>query len=62
MSEKPCSKCPMRKKFEDRPRSLFGRLWYWHTKICPGWNGYLKSLPEEERQSLTRHIQELRQS
>ena len=62
MSDKPCTVCPLRKKFEARPRSLLGRLWYWHTRICPGWKGYMKSLSDEERESTQKHIEELRQA
>ena len=47
-----CEKCQFRAKYEQNPRSILGRLWKWHTGWCPGWRGYLKSLPEEERSKL----------
>ena len=47
-----CEKCQFRAKYDRNPRSILGRLWKWHTGWCPGWRGYLKSLPEEERSKL----------
>ena len=47
-----CENCKLRAKYDDKPKSLLGRFWKWHTKWCPGWNGYLKSLPEKQRQTL----------
>ena len=29
-------------------------VWRWHTSWCPGWNGYMKSLPTEERVKLAK--------
>jgi hypothetical protein len=42
----------MRAKFDENPRSILGRLWRWHTRFCPGWKGYMRSLPEAERRSI----------
>ena len=39
-----CADCEWRKKSEAKPRSLLGRLWYWHIKWCPGWKAYQESL------------------
>ncbi|PIP47150.1 MAG: hypothetical protein COZ70_11920 [Deltaproteobacteria bacterium CG_4_8_14_3_um_filter_51_11] len=44
-----CTGCPLRKRHDKNPGSVLGRLWRWHTRWCPGWKGYLKSLPEAER-------------
>ena len=52
MSEKPCEKCKLRKKFDQNPRSLIGRLWRWHIGWCPGWKSYMRSLPEQERDEI----------
>lgn len=47
-----CPKCPLRARYDRNPRSILGRLWKWHTGWCPGWKGYIRSLPEEERQKV----------
>lgn len=39
-----CEDCAIRRKAEERPRSLVGWLWRIHTHICPGWNAYQRSL------------------
>lgn len=44
-----CDRCSFRAKYDQKPKSLLGRLWRWHTVWCPGWKRYLHSLPEEER-------------
>ncbi len=47
--EHPCAQCKMRRKYEESPKSLIARFWHWHTRFCPGWKRYLRSLSEEER-------------
>lgn len=42
-----CEDCPFRKKAEANPRSFVGRLWKFHTYICPGWRSYQRSLRAE---------------
>ena len=49
---KSCTTCAFRRAYDRRPKSLLGRLWRWHTRWCPGWRAYLKSLPDEERADL----------
>jgi len=56
-----CTKCPMRARYERKPRSLLGRLWRWHTGWCPGWKTHLKSLSEEERAELEAHLDAVRE-
>lgn len=41
-----CANCAMRKKAEANPNKLSSRLWRWHTKWCPGWKSYQRSLGE----------------
>ncbi len=41
-----CANCAMRKKAEEKPKSLTGRFWHWHIKWCPGWKAYQKALAE----------------
>jgi len=44
-----CVDCPLRKRAEARPKSLFGRLWYWHTTWCPGWKAYQAYLAQQQQ-------------
>jgi hypothetical protein len=50
--EHSCASCPARKRYDDNPRSLLGRLWRWHTGFCPGFRKYITSLPDEERREI----------
>ncbi|MBN1120080.1 MAG: hypothetical protein JXJ17_03290 [Anaerolineae bacterium] len=43
-----CADCPLRKKAEEKPKSLMGRFWYWHIKWCPGWKAYQEHLASQE--------------
>jgi hypothetical protein len=45
----PCETCPMRKKAESNPKSIWARLWRWHTGWCPGWKAYQKHLAEQQK-------------
>lgn len=47
--EHRCGECPNRKKYDEKPNSLIGRVWRWHINFCPGWRAYVLSLSEEER-------------
>ena len=49
MAVEDCANCGFRKKYDDRPRSLLGRLWRFHARWCPGWKAYMLSLPVKER-------------
>lgn len=48
-----CDKCRLRAKYDNKPRSILGRLWKWHIGWCPGWKAYINSLPEGERENIT---------
>jgi hypothetical protein len=52
MSEQNCANCGFRAKYDNNPNSFLGRLWRWHINWCPGWKGYLTSLPQDERARL----------
>ena len=52
MAEHACATCKLRARYDSSPRSLIGRLWRWHAGWCPGFKGYLLSLPDAERRSL----------
>jgi hypothetical protein len=49
---KPCETCRLRARYDAQPKSLLGRIWKWHTRWCPGWKSYLKSLPPDRRQEI----------
>lgn len=48
--ESNCANCPMRAKYDNKPKSFSGRFWRWHINFCPGWKSYFKALPDEEKQ------------
>lgn len=52
MAKHGCPTCFLRGKYDQKPKSLLGRLWRWHITWCPGWKSYMKSLPGEERQEM----------
>jgi len=54
MSDQNCGNCDFRKKYDNNPKSVLGRIWRWHANWCPGWNGYMQSLSEEERFKLAK--------
>lgn len=56
MAASGCASCTFRKRYENNPRSLLGRLWRWHIRWCPGWKAYRRSLSEEEQAALDAHI------
>ncbi len=39
-----CESCAIRRRAEAAPESWLARLWRWHTKWCPGWKAYQRSL------------------
>ena len=44
-----CEKCPMKAKYDARPKSFAGRFWRWHINFCPGWKMYMLSLDDGKR-------------
>ncbi len=46
--ESRCATCPLRAKAEQKPKSIMGRFWRWHTTWCPGWREYQESLQDQE--------------
>lgn len=46
-----CETCPGRKKAEENPRSILGRLWKFHTRFCPGWKSYQRWLKEQAQEN-----------
>jgi hypothetical protein len=47
-----CEDCPFRKKYDENPSSLIGRLWRWHITVCPGWKRFYNTLDEAKRSEL----------
>ncbi len=47
-----CSDCPIRAKYDKKPKSFIGRFWRFHIRFCPGWKSYIKSLSSDEYQEL----------
>lgn len=52
MANHKCAACPIRAKYDAKPKSFMGRFWRWHINFCPGWKGYFNSLTEAEKESL----------
>lgn len=52
MAKPMCEKCWFRGRYDGNPESFLGRLWRWHTNWCPGWKGYMNTLPADERRRL----------
>ena len=52
MSEPGCATCSFRAKYDNKPKSFLGRVWRWHANFCPGWKAYMKSLPDDEKETI----------
>lgn len=52
MSQPRCEQCPFRAKYDNNPRSILGRIWRFHINFCPGWKSYMRTLPEDKKNSL----------
>lgn len=59
MAEKKhdCEHCAFRAKYDNAPKSFLGRVWRWHAGWCPGFGGYMKSLPDDKRIELATRYQ-----
>jgi len=44
-----CENCKFRATYDKNPKSILGRIWRWHAGWCPGFKGYITSLPDEQR-------------
>ncbi|MDO4462161.1 MAG: hypothetical protein Q4C30_06670 [Bacteroidia bacterium] len=49
-----CDHCSLRRRYDEKPKSLLGRFWRWHINFCPGWREYFETLSEEEKESIRR--------
>jgi len=58
MKKHNCEKCTFRAKFQQKPRSILGRIWKWHIGWCPGWKSYVSSLSDEEKLRLDKVLQQ----
>ena len=52
MNESGCATCSFRAQYDQRPKSILGRIWRWHANFCPGWKAYITSLPDDEKKAL----------
>jgi len=52
MAEHNCEQCGFRAKYDKNPKSFSGKMWRWHINWCPGWKGYMKSIPDDKRNEL----------
>ncbi|MGD8451189.1 MAG: hypothetical protein PVJ57_05170 [Phycisphaerae bacterium] len=50
MKPNGCESCRFRRYAEQRPTSWLARLWRWHTRWCPGWKAYQKTLAEKNEE------------
>lgn len=57
MEKHNCEQCKLRKKYDEKPKSLMGRFWRWHINFCPGWKGYLESLDEIKKEDIANKYQ-----
>ena len=48
LEEPKCASCALRAKAEEKPKSLIGLFWRWHTTWCPGWKAYQEYLAQQE--------------
>ncbi len=39
-----CENCKWRASAEKNPQAFKSKLWFWHTKWCPGWKAYQKEI------------------
>jgi hypothetical protein len=54
MKQHNCENCGLKARYDQNPRSIIGRLWRWHINWCPGWKRYITSLPDEDRNRISR--------
>ena len=50
--EPRCANCPLRAKYDAKPKSFAGRFWRWHINFCPGWKSYMTSLSADDRAAM----------
>jgi hypothetical protein len=53
MKKHNCEECPLRRKYDEKPKSLIGRFWRWHINFCPGWKGYMKDMDDTEKAEIS---------
>ncbi len=49
MKNHNCDVCKFRKRYDNNPKSLLGRIWRWHIGFCPGFKSYMLSLDNDKR-------------
>jgi hypothetical protein len=56
-TEIKCGDCPLRAKFDQKPKSFGGRFWRWHINFCPGWKAYMASLDNTKKLEIAKQYQ-----
>ncbi|MFH1748550.1 MAG: hypothetical protein ABIG44_16065 [Planctomycetota bacterium] len=51
MKKHSCENCRLHGYARRKPDSLIARIWRWHTRWCPGWKAYQRTLAESEQQT-----------
>lgn len=54
MADQSCENCSFRAKYDNKPKSILGRIWRWHAGWCPGWKEYMNSLSGEDKFKLAK--------
>ncbi len=52
-----CENCKIRAHYDEKPKSLMGRIWHWHINFCPGWKSYFTSQSPEKQAELREKYQ-----
>lgn len=52
-----CENCRIRAHYDEKPKSLMGRIWHWHINFCPGWKSYFTSQSPEKQAELREKYQ-----
>ncbi len=46
-----CASCKICNYAQNKPDSIIGKGWRWHSKWCPSWKAYQKELAEKEQRN-----------
>lgn len=52
-----CGECPLRAKYDKKPKSFAGKFWRWHINWCPGWKAYMNALDADQHRKIAEHYQ-----
>lgn len=46
-----CANCKVCRYGQEKPDTLIGKLWRWHSRWCPFWKAYQRELAEQGKGS-----------